>query len=88
MDELFRSGSLVDLILLLVILEISAIAIYWRVSGRGIALADLIPNVLAGFFLLLALRVALADGGWMPLSTCLACSGIAHAIDIGRRWNR
>lgn len=88
MAELFSSGRLVDLILLLIVLEVAAIMIYRRASGRGLALADLLPNVLAGAFLLLALRSSLADIGWMPISACLACAGIAHAIDIGRRWNR
>lgn len=88
MFDLFSSERLVDLILLLVIIEVGAIAIYRRSTGRGIALKDLLPNILAGVFLLLALRAALAGGGWMPISAFLSCAGIAHVIDIGRRWHR
>lgn len=86
MAEMFASGQLVDFILGLVVLEIAAFALYRRATGGGIPLADFLPNILAGAFLLLALRVQLAEGGWMPVSLCLASAGIAHVVDIGRRW--
>ncbi len=85
MAELFASGRLVDLILILIVLEVIALAVYRRVTGRGIALADLLPNILAGAFLILALRVSLTGSGWMPASLCLACAGVAHVVDLGRR---
>ena len=88
MAELFASGTLIDGILLLVVCEIVALALLWRWRRRGIAPADLIPNVLAGGFLLLALRLALGGAGWMVCSACLAAGGIAHLIDITRRWQR
>ena len=88
MAEIFASGTLIDGILLLVVCEIVALALLWRWRRRGIAPADLIPNVLAGGFLLLALRLALGGAGWMVCIACLAAGGIAHLIDITRRWQR
>jgi hypothetical protein len=86
MAELFASGRLVDLILIVVVLEAAALLLYWRQAQRGIAPFDLLPNLCAGVFLLLALRASLAGGGWMTASLCLAAAGLAHLIDVRRRW--
>lgn len=88
MADLFASGRLIDGILILIVLEVLAIFLYRRSTGRGVAMPDLLPNIFAGAFLLLALRASIAGGGWMPVSVCLACAGVAHVIDIGRRLRR
>lgn len=77
---------LVDAILLLVVAEIVALTMLWRWRRRGIAPADLIPNVLAGGFLLLTVRLVLGGAGWMACSACLAAAGLAHLVDLTRRW--
>jgi hypothetical protein len=86
MAELFASGRLVDLILLVVVLEAAALLWLWLHSRRGVAPFDLLPNLCAGVFLLLALRAALSGLGWMGASGCLAAAGLAHLIDVCRRW--
>lgn len=86
MADLFTSGRLVDLILILVVLEAAALLVYWRRTGRGVAPSDLLPNLCAGAFLLLALRVMLTGGGWMQACGCLAAAGLAHLVDLYRRW--
>ena len=86
MDELFASGRLVDLILILVVVEAAALMLYWRRFGGGISPFDLLPNLCAGAFLLLAMRAALTGGGWMAASGCLAAAGLAHLADLYRRW--
>ncbi len=88
MAELFASGRLVDFILVVVVLEAAALLLYWARSGRGIAPLDLLPNLCAGAFLLLALRATLAGSGWMMASLCLAAAGLAHLTDVYRRWRR
>jgi hypothetical protein len=88
MAELFSSGNLVDAILLLVVAEIVVLVLLWRWKRRGIPPADLIPNVLAGGFLLLTVRLLLGGAGWMACSACLAAGGIAHLFDLTRRWRR
>lgn len=88
MADLFASGRLVDLILVLVVIEAVALILYWRRTRRGVAPLDLLPSLSAGAFLLLALRVTLTDGGWQTASACLAAAGLAHLTDIGRRWRK
>lgn len=88
MDDVFVSGRLVDLILVLVAIEVVVLIMLWRRRGRGIPPADLLPNVLAGVFLLLTLRVVLAGGGWTIGCICLAAAGVAHLVDLVRRWRR
>jgi hypothetical protein len=86
MDELFRSPHLVDLILAVVVMELVAVTFIWRRRRRGVSPRALLPNLLAGVFLLLALRCALAAAPWYWLAGCLAASGLANAADLRQRW--
>jgi hypothetical protein len=86
MTEFFGSPHLVDLILAIVAGEALAIVLYWQLSRRGIAPRLLLPNVLAGVFLLLALRLALSGLSWPWYAACLAASGIANVADLRQRW--
>jgi hypothetical protein len=88
MADLFASGRLVDLILVVVVIEAAALILYWNRAHRGVAPFDLLPNLCAGAFLLLALRTTLAGSGWMITSGCLAAAGLAHLADVYRRWRR
>ncbi|MGA7804721.1 hypothetical protein [Bradyrhizobium sp.] len=88
MAELFASGRLVDLILIVIVIEAAGLLSLWRYARRGVAPWDLLPNLCAGACLLLALRTALAGAGWLVACGCLAASGLAHLIDLYRRWRR
>ena len=88
MADLFASGRLVDFILVVVVLEAAVLLLYWARARRGIAPLDLLPNLCAGAFLLLALRATLGDSGWMIASLCLSAAGLAHLTDVYRRWRR
>lgn len=88
MAELFASGRLVDLVLIVVVIEASALLLLWRHARRGVAPSDLLPNLCAGVFLLLALRAVLAGYDWMIAAFCLAAAGLAHLTDIYRRWRQ
>jgi hypothetical protein len=88
MAELFASGRLVDVILIVVVVESAVLLLLWRRARRGVPPLDLLPNLCAGAFLLLALRAVLAGSGWIPASFCLAAAGLAHLTDIYRRWRR
>ena len=78
----------VDLVIGLVVVEAFAIAIHERATGRGICLRDLLPTLVAGLFLLLALRSAVAGNDWTLVALPLAAAGVAHAVDLARRWRR
>jgi len=83
----FLSGvHVVDLILAIVATEIVAIMLYWQTTRRGIAPAQLLPNLLAGALLLLALRLSLSDYSWPWYVVCLALAGIANVADLRQRW--
>ena len=86
MSDLFASGRLVDLILLIVAIEAIVLIVYWRATGKGIAPRNLLPNLIAGALLLLALRLTIAGAGWMAICGCLAAAGVANVVDVMRRW--
>lgn len=86
MEALFASGRIVDLILALVALEAAALWAWgrWRASGLP-GFPDLLPNLLAGACLLVALRGALAGAPWPWIAAPLALSLLAHLADLRRR---
>lgn len=86
MADLFATGRLVDLILGLVMVEALVLSAYHRRTGRGVAGADLIPNLLAGACLLLALRGALTGAAWAWIGLAVMAALAAHLADLRRRW--
>ena len=62
------------------------IAAWHRRSGLGIAPRDLLPNLLAGAFLVLALGLALAAAWWGWIALSLLGALLAHLADLRRRW--
>ena len=86
MVDFFASAHIVDLVLAIVGLEIIVIALYWRLTRRGITPAELLPNLFAGALLLLALRLALSGYPWPWYTACLAAAGIANVADRRQRW--
>jgi hypothetical protein len=85
MADLFASGWIVVLVVAFVALEAVVLAVYHRRTGRGVAPADLVPNLLAGVGLLLALGGALAGLWWGWIAAALAGSLAAHVVDLRRR---
>lgn len=86
MPPFFASGLAVDLILGLLVLETLALGLYRRRTGRGPRLTDVAPFIAAGACLLLALRSALVGAPWVWIAAALALSGVAHALDLARRF--
>lgn len=86
MTEFFASGRAVDLILCLMVAEGILLAFYHRRTGRGIAIRDLAGVLLAGGFLLLALRAALTGASWVWVAGFLVAGLVAHLGDLARRW--
>ena len=78
---------LIDLVIAMTLLEGVLLAAYHRLTGRGVAPRDLLPALASGLVLMLALRAAMggaAGGAW--LAAALLASGLAHALDLRRRW--
>jgi hypothetical protein len=83
----FLSGvHAVDFVLAIVAIEVVTLTLYWHAKRRGIAPAQLLPNLLAGVLLLLALRLSLSDYSWPWYTACLALAGIANVADLRQRW--
>ena len=85
MSALFASGRVVDLILLLVLAEAVGLVLLHRQTGRGPAPGALLPNLMAGACLLLALRFGLRGAAWPVVALCLLGSLVAHIADL---WER
>ncbi|NVO16874.1 MAG: hypothetical protein HXX10_22850 [Rhodoplanes sp.] len=85
MRDLFASGRIVDVILTLVVVEAIALAGYRRLTGRGLALRTLAANLLAGGFLLLAVRAALVGAEWIWVAASLLAALLAHVADLTAR---
>lgn len=79
---------LTDVVLAVLLLE--AAVLWWlhRRAAGGLPIADVAGSLLAGLFLVLAVREAASGstGGWLAL--WLAAAGLAHAFDLSRRWRR
>jgi hypothetical protein len=88
MDALFAGGRVIDLILGLMVLEAIAFAALYYLRGKGISPARLLPNLLAGACLMLALRASLTAAGTTVIGGWLALGLVGHLVDLGLRWPR
>ncbi|WP_322514017.1 hypothetical protein SR870_13220 [Rhodopseudomonas palustris] len=86
MSDLFTRGVVVDAVLIVLVLEAFVVVGYWLWKKRGIAPADFLPGMISGALMLLALRAVLAGAGWLAPTLCLMAAGLAHLIDVRRRW--
>jgi hypothetical protein len=86
MSDLFASGAFVDAVLIFLVLEAFAIIGYWLWRKRGVAPADFLPGMVSGALMLLALRAVLAGSSAVVPMLCLMAAGLAHLIDVRRRW--
>jgi hypothetical protein len=87
-DALFAGGRVIDLILALMAVEAVALAVFHYMTGRGIAPVRLLPNLLAGAFLMLALRASLTGAGTTAIGSWLALGLVGHLADLALRWPR
>lgn len=88
MIEGLSSAVVVDLVIGLTVIEGLSLALYHRLTGKGVPTGDFAVNLVSGLCLMLALREALAASSWMWIVVWLAAAGLAHAVDVARRWHR
>jgi hypothetical protein len=88
MIDAISSSQLIDLVIAVTLVECGALIFYHRMTRRGLAPNDYLLNLAAGLCLMLALRSALADAGWMWIVLCLMAAGLAHGTDMWIRWRR
>lgn len=87
MQSLIESGHIVDIVLAVLVLEVLALAVWHRRTGRGIAPLAAFLNAGAGGSIALALRAALADSGWQWVTLWLLAALVFHTADLARRWS-
>ena len=82
LEELIASGRIVDIMLAVFVLEIGALLVFKR---REIRLLPLLANIGAGGSLMLALRAALTDAGWLWIAAWLIAALVFHVWDLSFR---
>ena len=85
-DALVAEGRIADLILLVLLIEGGVLVYLWRNRGQGVPPGRLIPALLAGAALVLALRAALSGADPIWVLVFAAAGGVAHLMDIRARW--
>jgi hypothetical protein len=88
LDSLLSGPRWVDLIIAFTLVEGVAISLYFRATGRGVAPAQFGVNMVSGLCLMFALRSALAGSGAVAVAAGLLGAGLAHGLDLWRRWQR
>lgn len=86
MAELFATGRIIDVILVLVVLEAVGLVILWRWTRRGVAPREAAANLVSGGALMLAVRAALTGAPWTSVSGWLLLAFAAHVADLWYRW--
>jgi hypothetical protein len=85
MTELVASGRGIDLALAVLLLEAVLLALIMRRRRPRLSAADWAYGLLAGVFLLLALRAAVSGLGTAWIAVALGAALVAHALDLRQR---
>ncbi len=85
MEQLITSGRIADVILVVIAAEIIAVSLYFWRKGKPIALIAFAASGLAGGSLVLALRAALRESGWIFVAIFLFAALLAHLADAALR---
>lgn len=88
MQELFATGRIADIVLVLMLLEGIALTALYRTRHIGIDTVSLWINLAAGAALFLALKSALTHQEWTTTAAYLVAGLIAHVADLAARWRR
>lgn len=80
--------SLVDLAIAITLIEAVIVYGWWKVTGDGPEPMGWVPNLSAGILLMVALRLSSVDAPLAWIVLCLSASGVAHGVDLARRWPR
>ena len=68
----FSNGRAVDLAIAITVMEGVVLAVYHRVTGRGVAPKQYVLNVMSALCLMLALRLALTGSAWLWVALSLS----------------
>lgn len=85
MESLVATGGLLDLVLVVIGIEIVGLWLIRKRLKKLPSLTNLLPNILAGAALILALRLSLTGASWVWIPALLTLSLIAHLSDLWLR---
>jgi hypothetical protein len=85
MESLVSTGGLLDLVLGVIGIEIVGLWLIRKRLKKLPSLTNLLPNILAGAALILALRLSLTGASWVWIPALLTLSLIAHLSDLWLR---
>ncbi len=88
LEHLIESGRIVDIALAVLVVEIVVILGIRQMTGAGVPAPSLLINAGAGGSLMLALRAALVNDGWVWVAVFLVAALGFHAGDVAQRWQR
>lgn len=88
LTSLLESGRIVDVMVAVVVVEVTVLLVYWYRTGRGVSPRSLLLNVGAGGSLMLALGAVLKNWGNTALAVCLLSALGFHVADLIQRWSR
>lgn len=88
LPDVIKSGLIVDIMVVFVVVEVIVLIVYWRRTGRGVPTVPLLANVGAGGSLMLALGATLKGLDTTVIALCLVSSLIFHVTDLAIRWKR
>lgn len=87
MHEIFSGTLLIDIVITVTLVEWGVLSWWHRRTGRGIPMSELRATLLAGLYLMLALRASMTAAPWYVVALLLLAAGLSHASDLLRRWH-
>ncbi|MFK8051447.1 MAG: hypothetical protein AB8F65_00625 [Woeseiaceae bacterium] len=88
MKAWITSGSIVDLMLIVVALEIGALITYRMITGKGLAPLAILLNIGAGGSLMVALKLKYIEASWHWIAASLIAALLFHVSDLAYRWQQ
>lgn len=87
MHEIFSGTLLIDIVITVTLVEWGVLSWWRRRTGRGIPMSELRATLLAGLYLMLALRASMTAAPWYVVALLLLAAGLTHAADMWQRWH-
>ncbi len=87
MHEIFSGTLLIDIVITVTLVEWGVLSWWHRRTGRGIPMSELRATLLAGLYLMMALRASMMSAPWYLVALLLLAAGLSHASDLLRRWH-
>lgn len=85
-DELFASGRVFDIVLIVLLAEAVVLSALWFLTGRGVSPAQMLPFLVSGAALVAAFRAAGLGAPWPVVGGFLALALCAHTFELFGRW--